>query len=138
MEKTLVESAPPTAVFFEQAGRSTPHEPVSVFGQLRHRRFEGREQLGPAFRGQIAERWTELFTSLEPAMAELPEYRDWLVGVRSTGLLKKCSGGDCASASVLLRHTLSVLRQIPQPLVPLAEPAARATRGRPAPHAGKP
>jgi len=89
-------------------------------------------------RDLAAERWTELFTSLEPAMAELPEYRDWLVGIRSTGLLKKCSGGDCASASVLLRHTLSVLRQIPQPVVPLAELAARATGDSHALDAGKP
>src|SRR5439155_23182445 len=79
-----------------------------------------------------------IFTSLEPAMADLPEYRDWLVGIRSTGLLKKCSGGDCVSASVLLRHTLSVLRQIPQPVVPLAELAARATGDSHALDAGKP
>src|SRR5256884_3573745 len=76
--------------------------------------------------------------TLKPTMAELPEYRDLLVGIRSTGLLKKCSGGDCVSASVLLRHTLSVLRQIPQPVVPLAELAARATGDSHALDAGKP
>src|SRR5207302_11242017 len=35
-------------------------------------------------RDLAAERWTELFTSLEPAMAELPEYRDWLEGRERT------------------------------------------------------
>jgi uncharacterized protein (TIGR02679 family) len=89
-------------------------------------------------RDSAAERWTELFTSIEAVMMELPEYRDWLAGIHSTGLLKKYSGGDCASASALLSHALAVLRQLPQPAVPLAELAARVTGDSHALDAGKP
>ena len=89
-------------------------------------------------RNSEAERWTEMFRSIEPAMTGLPEYRDWLVEIRATGLLKKCSGGDCASAGVLLRHALSVLRQLPRPADPLAELAARVTGDSHALDAGKP
>src|SRR5207247_3561375 len=63
---------------------------------------------------------------------------DLICVICTTGLLIKCSGVDFASASVLLRHTLSVLRQIPQPVVPLAELAARATGDSHALDAGKP
>ena len=89
-------------------------------------------------RDSAAARWNELFISVEPAMAELPEYRDWLARIRSTGLLKKCSGRDCASAGALLRHALSVLRWLPQPAVPLAELAARVTGDSHALDAGEP
>lgn len=89
-------------------------------------------------RDSAAEPWTELFKSIEPAMAELPEYRDWHVRIRSTGLLKKYSGGDCASAGVLLRHALTVLRHLPHPAVPLAELAARVSGDSHALDAGKP
>src|SRR2546429_3723579 len=48
-------------------------------------------------RDLAAERWTELFTSLEPAMAELPEYRDWLVGICPARLVQKSHRGGCAT-----------------------------------------
>ena len=89
-------------------------------------------------RESVAGRWAELFASIEPAIVELREYRDWFTRIRSTGLLKRCSNGDCAFARVLLDHTLSVLRHLPQPAVPLAELAARVTGDSHALDAGKP
>src|SRR5258705_267084 len=71
-------------------------------------------------------------------LADLPQYRDWLARIRSTGLLKKYSGDDCVFAGMLLRQALFVLRQLPQPAVPLAELATRTTGDSHALDAGKP
>src|SRR2546423_1831959 len=46
-------------------------------------------------RDSASQRWTNLFSSIEAAMADLPQYRGWLARIRSTGLLKKYSGDDC-------------------------------------------
>jgi len=71
-------------------------------------------------------------------MADLPQYRGWLARIRSTGLLKKYSGDDCIFGDILLRQALFVLRQLPQPAVPLAELATRTTGDSHALDAGKP
>src|SRR5207237_1391836 len=55
-------------------------------------------------RDSSSHRWTDLFSSIEAAMAALPLYRDWLARIRSTGLLKKYSGDDCVFAGMLLRQ----------------------------------
>ena len=89
-------------------------------------------------RDSSSHRWTDLFSSIEAAMADLPLYRDWLARIRSTGLLKKYSGDDCVFAGMLLRQALFVLRQLPQPAVPLAELATRTTGDSHALDAGKP
>src|SRR5260370_9434426 len=78
-------------------------------------------------RDSAAHRWTDLFSSIEAAMADLPQYRDWLTRIRSTGLLKKYNGDDSVFAGMLLRQASLVLRQLPQPAVPLAELATRTT-----------
>jgi uncharacterized protein (TIGR02679 family) len=89
-------------------------------------------------RDSVAQQWTDLFRSIEPAMVDLPQYRSWLARIRSTGLLKKYSGDDCAFAEILLRQALSVLRQLPKPAVPLAELATSVTGDSHALDAGKP
>jgi uncharacterized protein (TIGR02679 family) len=78
-------------------------------------------------RDSASQRWADLFSSIEAEMADLRQYRDWLARIRSTGLLKKYSGDDCVLAGMLLRQALFVLRQLPQPAVPLAELATRTT-----------
>src|SRR5258706_13433921 len=42
-------------------------------------------------RDSASHRWTDLFSSIEAAMADLPQYRDWLARICSTGLLPKYS-----------------------------------------------
>lgn len=82
--------------------------------------------------------WAQVFSSVEPAMTELPIHTTWLEQLRCSGLLKRLCGGDCARAGTLLRAALSVLRELPQPVVPLAEFAARTTGDSHALDAGTP
>src|SRR5258708_26887549 len=81
-------------------------------------------------RDSASHRWTDLFSSIEAAMADLPQYPDWLARIRSTGLLKKYSGHHSVFAGMLLRHPSFVFRRLPQPAVLLAALAAPNTGDR--------
>lgn len=85
-----------------------------------------------------ARRWAEVFLDIEPALEDLPQYRPWLEQLRSAGLLKRLSGGDCNVANILLRQTFAVLKELPQPVVSLAEFATRVTGDSHALDAGAP
>ena len=45
-------------------------------------------------RDSASHRWTDLFSSIEAAMADLPQYRDWLARIRSTGQLDASAPRD--------------------------------------------
>lgn len=78
-----------------------------------------------ATRESAQQRWSDLFISAEFAIADAAELLPWLHHIRATGLLKRLTRGDLAVATALIEKAIVVLRQLPQPVVPLAEFSAR-------------
>lgn len=68
--------------------------------------------------------WEGLFAGAMASQAARPEVIAWLGDLRSTGLLRRLSGGDPRAARELLRQALEAARRLPARGIPLPELAA--------------
>jgi uncharacterized protein (TIGR02679 family) len=86
----------------------------------------------------VAAQWEALFASLRAALEPLPQYLPWLDKLAAAGQLKRLSRSEPAIARVLVEQAIAVLSQLPQPLMPLPELAAKITGDSHALDAGQP
>jgi uncharacterized protein (TIGR02679 family) len=75
----------------------------------------------------LAREWEDVFTKAAAKLTDLPQGAQWLEHLRSTGLLKRLSDGDAKLGAKLLEFAVAVIRQLPQPVIPIAEFATRVT-----------
>jgi uncharacterized protein (TIGR02679 family) len=102
---------------------------VELTGPVRNRRAEQRD---------VQAAWETLFAQAMAESDQRPEVLGWLEEIRATGLVRRLSGGNPATARDLLKNAVQCARLLPAEGILLAELAAAVTRDSHALDAGAP